>query len=313
MADFLTLNTKKQSKVNRIWRFLNKSKLFKPINIYKAIIKIVFSIYKVDQVVIDFTSLDGYNIKLFIASVPFKSRSIPIFCKSLFLSDIKKMKYKSENQFIIEQIDELIKLIPRNITILADRQFATKQFIKMFIEKNVNFVMRIRERVKIKINGEELLIKDLKEGKYEIEIEGEKCFLYKKEDKKDNLVIISNKDIGKLKNAMRIYKRRSLCENMHRDLKSKLDLLFLNKKYYREMNEEKVDKYLVLFVLSHTLSMIIGYIGMKNKEIYRSFISKGDEKSLFNLGQLLILIDNWESLLIMWLNKKYKYLLSDYR
>jgi len=313
MADFLILNTKKQSKVNRIWRFLNKSKLFKPINIYKAIIKIVFSIYKVDQVVIDFTSLDGYEIKLFIASVPFKSRSIPIFCKSLFLADIKKMKYKSENQFIIEQIDKLIKLIPRNITILADRQFATKQFIKIFIEKNVNFVMRIREGVKIKINGKELLIKDLREGKYEIEIEGEKCFLYKKEDKKDNLVIISNKDIGELKNAMKIYKRRSLCENMHRDLKSKLDLLFLNKKYYKEMNEEKVDKYLVLFVLSHMFSMIIGYIGMKNKEIYRSFISKKDEKSLFNLGQLLIFIDNWESLLTIWINKKYKYLLSDYR
>jgi len=313
MADFLPLQTQKQSKVNRIWRFINKSKLFKPINIYKAVIKIVFTIFKVDQIVIDFTSLEGYKIKLFIASVPFIGRSIPIFCKSLFLSDIEKMKYKSENQFIVKQIESLKELIPGDITILADRQFATKQFIKTFIEKKINFVMRIRETVKVKSNGKEVLIKDLSEGKHEIEIEGVRCFLYKKEDKEDNLVIISNRDIGSLKRAMKIYKRRSLCENMHRDLKSKLDLLFLNSRYYKEMKEEKVDKYLVLFVLAHVFSMIVGYVGMKNKEIYRSFISRKDEKSLFNLGQLLIFMNLWEDLLVDWFHCKFKYFFSDYR
>jgi len=313
MADFLPLQTQKQSKVNRIWRLINKSKLFKPINIYKAVIKIVFTIFKIDQIVIDFTSLEGYKIKLFIASVPFISRSIPIFCKSLFLSDIEKMKYKSENQFIVKQIESLKELIPGGITILADRQFATKQFIKIFTEKKINFVMRIRETVKVKSNGKEELIKDLREGKHEVEIEEVKYFLYKKEDKKDNLVIISNKDIGSLKRAMNIYRRRSLCENMHRDLKSKLDLLFLNSRYYKDMKEEKVDKYLVLFVLAHVFSMIVGYVGMKNKEIYRSFISRKGEKSLFNLGQLLIFMNLWEDLLVDWFHCKFKYFFSDYR
>ncbi|HIP43027.1 MAG TPA: hypothetical protein EYG91_03835, partial [Aquifex aeolicus] len=112
MADYMPINTSKQAKVNRIWRFINKSKLFKPIFIYKAIVKLIFTIYKVDQIIIDFTALKGYQIKPFIASIPFISRSIPIYCKSLFLSDIYSLKYSSENEFIIKQIETLIGILP---------------------------------------------------------------------------------------------------------------------------------------------------------------------------------------------------------
>ena len=59
LADFIPSNTQKQSKVNRIWRFINKSKLFKPLHIYKAMINILFSLFKIDQIIIDFTSLRG--------------------------------------------------------------------------------------------------------------------------------------------------------------------------------------------------------------------------------------------------------------
>ena len=52
------------------------------------------------------------------------------------------------------------------------------------------------------------------------------------------------------------------------------------------MNDLKVKKYLVLFLLSEVLGIFIGYLGKKKR-----FISKKDEKSLFNLGQLLIIMD----------------------
>ena len=308
MADYMPTNTSKQVKVNRIWRFINKSKLFKPISIYKAIIRLIFTIYKVKQIVIDFTALKGHDIKLFIASVPFIGRSIPIYCKPLFLSDIHSLKYNSENEFIIKQIEALMEILPKDkeITILADRQFSSKKFIKIFNEKNIDFVIRIKEKVKIKIGNKEKLIKDLNEGVYKIEIDEIECYLYKKEDNKDNMVIISSKKLKDLKRALKIYKRRSLCENMHRDLKSKLNLLFLNKKYYKEMNNLKVEKYLVLFLLSEVLGIFIGYLGKKNKEIYRKFISKKDEKSLFNLGQLLIIMDLFSDLYAYFMHFIYK-------
>ena len=59
MADYMPTNTSKQVKVNRIWIY--KSKLFKPISIYKAIIRLIFTIYKVKQIVIDFTALKGHD------------------------------------------------------------------------------------------------------------------------------------------------------------------------------------------------------------------------------------------------------------
>ena len=77
--------------------------------------------------------------------------------------------------------------------------------------------------------------------------------------------------------------------------------------------KEVLIKDLVLFVLAHVFSMIVGYVGMKNKEIYRSFISGKDEKSLFNLGQLLIFMNLWEDLLVDWFHCKLNYFFSDYR
>jgi len=295
MADFIEINASKQVKVNRIWRFINKSKLFKPNSIYKAIVKLIFSTYKAEQIIIDFTALKGHQIKLFIASIPFMGRSMPIYCEPLFLSDIYSLKYSSENEFIIKQIEALMKILPKGkkITILADRQFSSKKFIKIFNEKNIDFVMRIKENIRIKIENEEKLIKDLNDGEHKIEIDGVICYLYKKEDNKGNIVIISSKKFKNLKRALKMYKRRALCENMHRDLKSKLNLLFLNKKYYKNMNSLKVGKYLVLFLLSEVLGIFIGYLGKKKKEIYKRFVSKKDEKSLFNLGQSLIIMNSF--------------------
>ena len=166
MADLLPLETNKQSKVNRIWRFINKSKLFKPKHIYKVILKIVLKITKQKEIIIDFTSLNSWNIKLLIISVPFISRSLPIYGKAIFLSDIHSMKYKSENEFIKKCILEFIQILPEdlkiNLTIFADRQFATKEFIKFFIENNLKFVMRIKENVKVEIDGEKTLIIPIK-------------------------------------------------------------------------------------------------------------------------------------------------------
>ncbi len=227
------------------------------------------------------------------------------------------MKYKSGNEFIKKCILEFIEILPEdlkgNLIILADRQFATKEFIKFFIENNLRFAMRIKEKVKVEIDGEEILIKDLKEGFYEVKIGEKKVKLYKKKDIKDNMVIITTEDLKTVKKAVKTYLRRSLCENMHRDLKQRIDILFLNKNYYRNFTDEKVNKYLALFRLTHLFGMLIRYKAKRNKEIYRRFISHRKEKSLFNLGQLVV-ITGFVDFIEKEIEKFFiRFLLSDYR
>ncbi len=45
---------------------------------------------------------------------------------------------------------------------------------------------------------------------------------------------------------------------MHRDLKSKLNLLFLNSKHYKQLDEEKLRKYSVVFMLTEIVGIWIG-------------------------------------------------------
>ena len=74
---------------------------------------------------------------------------------------------------------------------------------------------------------------------------------------------------------------------MHRDLKSRLGLLFLNSKYYKSLDEEKVRKYSVVFMLTEIVGIWIGKL-TKNSEYYFRFCSKKDERSLFHLGQIVV-------------------------
>ncbi len=59
--------------------------------------------------------------------------------------------------------------------------------------------------------------------------------------------------------------------------------------------------------------MLIGYKAKRDKEIYRRFISHRKEKSLFNLGQLVVITG-----FVSFIEKKIetflrRFLLSDYR
>ncbi len=227
------------------------------------------------------------------------------------LLDIYNMKYKSENEFIKKCILEFIEILPEDLK--GNLIIFTKEFIKFFIENNLRFVMRIKEKAKVEIDGKEILIKNLKEGFYEVKIDEVQIKLYKKKDKKDNMVIITTEDLKTVKKAVKTYLRRSLCENMQRDLKQRIDILILNKNYYKNLTEEKVNKYLVLFILSHLLGMLIGYKTKRNKEIDRKFISHRKEKSLFNLGQLVVITGLVDAIGVDIPNFLKRFLLSDYR
>jgi len=66
-------------------------------------------------------------------------------------------------------------------------------------------------------------------------------------------------------------------------------MLFLNKRYYKNLGEEKVDKYLVLILISYMVSVIIGYKEKRDMEILMSLVSNRKEKSIFNIGQMILI------------------------
>ena len=66
--------------------------------------------------------------------------------------------------------------------------------------------------------------------------------------------------------------------------------MFLNKKYFKELDERKIEKYLVLFMLAHILGVWIGRLVRRSAHWIR-FASRKDEKSLLRLGQIALILD----------------------
>ena len=79
----------------------------------------------------------------------------------------------------------------------------------------------------------------------------------------------------------------SYCEQMHRDMKSRL--LFLNKRYFKELDGKKIEKYLVLFMLAQILGAWIGNLVRRSTHWIR-FAGREDEKSLLRLGQIALIL-----------------------
>jgi hypothetical protein len=124
---------------------------------------------------------------------------------------------------------------------------------------------------------------ELRKGKYLIRIEGRRYYLYVRQDREEKLILISNFEGRDSLRQPRSYLKRSYCEQMHRDLKSRLNLLFLNKRYFKRLDGQKIEKYLVLFMLAQMIGIWLGKI--VRKSIYRNmFCSREDERSLFRLG-----------------------------
>ena len=242
----------KQSRVNRIWRFFHKMK-FNTLDCFKAFAKLIVSKVKTRYVIVDFTSLKAYDVSIFIASFPLKGRSCPFYARVLRKSDIESIKYKSQNDFIFKCMEEILGILPFKPIIIADRGFCFYEFLRFVCQKGVGFVIRLRKDKLIRLkDGREVKVGGLKKGKY---------LGYLREELFIKLAITEGKDeplcLGYTPSFIstntlhmaRIYLKRMQCEQTHRELKMRLKLLGLNKKYYKESyNLELLERYMVVFM-----------------------------------------------------------------
>jgi hypothetical protein len=95
----------------------------------KALFHISYKLSDNPFVIIDFTYLKSFKVSLFIASIPLKGRSVPFYCKTLFIEDIHKLIWKSINHFIMTSVLDILRMAPGDIIFLADRQFGTKMLM----------------------------------------------------------------------------------------------------------------------------------------------------------------------------------------
>ena len=106
----------KQSKVNRVWRLVRRNKRFSALSFWQALSNLIFQLLRTNLVLIDFTSVEGRQAWIFIASFPFRGGSIPFFGRVLGKQDIDEMKYPSQNEFILDCFRQLIKFCPSNLS-----------------------------------------------------------------------------------------------------------------------------------------------------------------------------------------------------
>ncbi|MBF0467162.1 MAG: hypothetical protein HQK94_19010 [Nitrospirae bacterium] len=116
--------------------------------------------------------------------------------------------------------------------------------------------------------------------------------------KKDNFWIVAySKDLVNM-NSLHIawtYLKRFQCEEMHKELKSRLNLLSLNKqRYYKEAyNTEIVNKFLMVLITAFFIGLYIGGLFKhRYKENLNVIVSYEKELSLFGIGLFIISIIN---------------------
>jgi len=297
IALYLPTDGLKQSKVNRVWRFFHKLKL-SDLRCYKAFVNFILQKVKTTYVIIDFTPLDGYDVKIFFASFPFKGRSIPFYAKVLRQKDIDSMRYKSRNEFIFKCIEEILTILPFKPIIIADREFGFSEFIKFLKTKEVGFIIRLKGDIGIRLtDGKEIKLGELDKGKYSGYLRGELFVkVAVRENKKGKLILAYDSGfISRTTLHMALsYIKRMQCEQYHREIKDRLNLLDLNAVYYREQYEEElIKRYLIVLMFSFILGLFLGKVFVERCKEYLKYVVS-EEQELSYLGLAIFLLNSEE-------------------
>lgn len=293
IATYLPVEAQKQSKVNRIWRYFHKLEMNYS-DCFIAFSKFILEIIKTRYVILDFTSLDGYNVKLLFASFPFRGRSIPFYAKVLRQEDIDSGRYKSRNDFIFKCTEEIINILPFKPTIIADREFGFSEFIRFLMEKKIDFIIRLKGDMILRLNnGNKVRLGELSKGKYRGYLKEDiPVKIAVRENKKGKLIVAYSSEYMN-RSSFHIglkYLKRMQCEQYHREIKNRLNLLDLNASYYKDAyNEDFLTRYLIVIMFAVILGIFLGKVFVERKQEYLKYVvSDKQELSLLGLGIFLL-------------------------
>ncbi len=66
--------------------------------------------------------------------------------------------------------------------------------MKFFKDQDLRFIVRVRKDLKVDISGNTVKSGELKKGKYMVKISEQRYYLYVRADRKEKLLLVSNKE-----------------------------------------------------------------------------------------------------------------------
>ena len=297
IAAHIPLPILKQSKVNRVWRLLRRNKRFSTLSFWQAISNLIFQLVRTNFVLIDFTSLKGRQVWIFIASFPFRGRSIPFYARVLRKQDIDEMKYPSQNEFILECLSQLIQILPFKPVFVGDREFGCERFIRFLLDQNVGFIFRLPRGRKVEKEGKEVKVEDLPNGSHVVSWKGMKLKVCIKQKKDDPWILVCPFDLffGRRSFQMaKVYLLRMQQEQSHRELKSRFRMLDLNlQSYFRDRYDvELIQRMMAIMIMGLLSNLWMGYVlKERHPQFCRLIVSSDDELSFVGIGLLFLVLD----------------------
>lgn len=143
--------------LKRFWRFLSNPRI-KPERLMEFWINFCLRKFcpgKEIIVALDWTTLPG-NVQCLMLALPYHGRAIPLYWQMLPYSQIKN----SQNRLEEGLIAKVLNLLPvkKRLILTADRGFGRASFVSFLLKKDVEFVLRVRSDVRVKLKNNRALI-----------------------------------------------------------------------------------------------------------------------------------------------------------
>ena len=203
--------------------------------VFPALIKKLNIVREKDVIAIDFSDFNGFQVLMF-AKQTKKGRTVPVYFEIL---TYPIQKY-SQNIFVINAIENFVKLIRFRPKLVFDRGFACPSIIQHLSEQNHTFIIRVKKIKKVvdKETGEILQLKnstrnDFKAVAYENDLRI--VISDKLEEMEESWYLITNDSKVKREKIIDQYYHRFEIEEFFRDAKRLLGLEYVKCKKQKSL------------------------------------------------------------------------------
>lgn len=152
---------KQKDKQKRLLRFLSRDYPTETV-MHRWCLFVLQKVYRklrgTVMLLIDETDLFG-PYKAIVVAIPFRKRAIPIFWKIYTNQEIQQLLYLSHNTLVWGFLDDLQNVLvealgkKRKTLWIFDRGFADVKLMKRLMKQRINFIIRVKKNVGIKVEG----------------------------------------------------------------------------------------------------------------------------------------------------------------
>ena len=284
---FVPGTIKHKHRLKRFWRFLSNPRV-KPERLRTFWVLWCVKKFCTEEikVAMDWTTLPG-NIQCLMLAIPFHGRAIPLIWQLVLHKDIKDSQNMIEERLVARLVNIVKEVSTKKILLTADRGFGRATLFQFLIKKEVQFVIRVKGDVQIKIQKRTIMLRKLgkklqpgipvwhKNISYRSDekvtgVNFAAVVALPKEGEPDPWFLITN--LSTVEEAIASYEERFHIEEWFKDLKHQLGIAQIQTK-----NLMRVRRLLFLATVSYGILMVIGNIADSLEELKDRVITKGEK------------------------------------